>query len=125
MRPSLQRTGGDIVAGALAFVVVGVPLAYSQEIFDYTLLPKRAVLSLGVGVAALGWLLQAIPQKQLTLPRSPVLLPLIAFSAWSLVTFPHTTHPLDSLYEILYQTTLAGTFILSACALPGRRSHAR
>ena len=100
MKLELYKTGGDIVAFGLILIVVGVPLAYTTGIFDFALLPKHLVLSLGVGVAAVGWLLRALSGK-LTVPRSPVLLPLVAFSAWSLVSFPNTTHPLDSLHEIL------------------------
>lgn len=111
----------SFVAAALAFIVVAVPLAYATDIYDYALLPKQFALFLGVAAAAFGWFLRTLAERHASFTRSSVFLPLACFAAWACVSSVVSTHPLDSLYELLYQVALIGLALAAANALPRQR----
>lgn len=91
-----------------------VPLIYLHDIFAFTLLPKRFVFFATLSLAALGWLLRIIKQKQVLRPTGAPVLFLFIFAGLVLLTLTRTTDPLDSLVEIAYLIALINLFFLVA-----------
>jgi tetratricopeptide (TPR) repeat protein/O-antigen ligase len=94
-----------------------VPLVYLQEIYAFTLLPKRLAFFVGMIFISIGWLIRILKNESPHISRSPAITCLIGLSVIAIASLYQTTHTLDSLFEITYQLALVNLFFISASTL--------
>ena len=110
----------DLLRIAICLTFVFVPLVYLGEfyqIFAFTLLPKRLAFFVGLVFISMGWLIRQIksPATKFTFPTSIIYL--IVFIVLGVLSTYQTTHPLDSLFEIVYQIALLHLFFITTSTL--------
>jgi tetratricopeptide (TPR) repeat protein len=98
-------------------MVFAVPLVYLPGIYDYFLLPKLFAFYLCLALACLGWLIQTRWGQNAPLARSPLLLPALCLMAVALLSSAGTTHPLDTLVELVNQAALVILLLVAASTL--------
>ena len=107
----------DLLRIALCITFGIVPLIYIPEIYAFTLLPKRLAFFVGMLFISLGWLIRILKNKSRFFPHSWATTCLIGLSGITIISLYQTTHPLDSLFEIMYQLALVHLFFIAMSAL--------
>jgi len=64
-------------------LVVGVPLALSQELYNYIDLPRGILIQVGAVLLLAIWLMGAVSQGKLRIVRTPLDLPLLGIVLWA------------------------------------------
>jgi tetratricopeptide (TPR) repeat protein len=91
------------------------PLAYTTDIFDYALLPKRLALFVFLVLAAAGWLLVAGQSRNSLAISTPTCL-LMLYCGLAALSMVNATAPAVRIAELLFHLALASLFLIGTTA---------
>ncbi len=105
----VSSIGARLIVGALCLMVCAVPLVLPRGIYEPAFSPKFFSLHLSIAMAGLGWIIQTRWGRNFRVSFNPLLIPALGFLCAALLSAPSTTHPLDTLVEVV---NLAALFVL-------------
>lgn len=109
------RLGDRLATWAITAMILIVPLIYATDMYAYTLLPKRMVFALCVVVAAIGWLVTILQEKE-TLTASLPAICLGVFCGLAVLSLVNVTNVTVAIVELTFFLTLAGLFYIGTRA---------
>ena len=96
---------------AIVGLLIVVPLAYTTDIFAYTLLPKRLAFSIFAAIAALGWLTTSA-RDCWTIPFQTPAIGLSVLCLFALISLVNATNLWVAGSELVFLLTLVGLFFV-------------
>lgn len=93
------------------------PLVYHAGLFDFTLVPKRFIVQLGVFFIAILWALD-ISQNRIKFQSSPIYIPLFAYLICAMLSAVQATNPIASLISLSHLITFATVSVLAIHLFP-------
>jgi len=112
-----EAIGSHIALSGLALLVLGVPLAYCEGVYEYALLPKRLLLQVCVAISVLGWFIRSISAQRSGIVSSTLTRLAVCFLAVQLASVPLSTNRFDAVAELSYGVGLFALFVVAANVL--------
>ncbi|MEE2753446.1 MAG: tetratricopeptide repeat protein [Candidatus Latescibacterota bacterium] len=110
-----EQAGRHLTTLSIAGLLAIVPLAYTTDIYDYNILPKRLALFVGTALAAIGWLLYSLrTNNKITISRAHYFLS--SFCLLATLSLVNVTNFDAGLAELLFQYALVCLFVIGSGA---------
>ena len=113
----LSIAGSIVTVAALCLMSFTIAVVYIPGIYEYAMLPKWLAFHVCLALGCAGWLVRMGWSRDTGFISSPLNLPALCYLGVGLVSAHATTHPVDTLVELINLASLIILFFLAANGL--------